>query len=160
MLLNLSREIKQAKDTLKQEQDNFKKEVDNRQKILQDMERALHGLKPGQPDFNKNQEELIREMTRFRIEAEERKRAIVLKFLVFTEQFYRKINEVVATLARERDLEVVLYKEGYEVSAEDPDELFAKIQQRKVLYNAAGCDLTELVLKRLNDAFVPDPAQP
>ncbi|MCG3179900.1 MAG: hypothetical protein BIFFINMI_02250 [Phycisphaerae bacterium] len=151
-----ARELQDAKVQLTDEQGKLEAEVNTRRTRLQQMEDALKKLKPEQPDFNDKQDELVRELTRFRVEIEERKKALVLKHLLYTAGFYKKLNDAIADIAKAKGLDVVLYKESYtEVNADSIEEMYAKIQQRKVLYNSARCDLTPEVLNRLNRYYHP-----
>jgi len=71
----------------------------------------------------------------------------------YTKQLYEEILAVVAQVAKQRGIDVVLYVEREVVQTEDTRELLTMIERRKVLYASDQVDLTQTVLARLNEAY-------
>jgi len=68
---------------------------------------------------------------------------------------YNKIREIVAQIAKQRGIDIVLYQWSGALSAQSASSLLQRIDDQKVLYVADGKDLdiTEEVMKRVNAAY-------
>ena len=60
---------------------------------------------------------------------------------------------MIKKVAKDRGLELVLFKESEDAKPANLDELLQRMSRRKVLYNANSIDITDEVLTRLNEAY-------
>ena len=72
---------------------------------------------------------------------------------VMAEKMYREILQAVQAEAQAKGYQLVLYRDDIELKSESRAELFSKIALRKVLYNDPALDITDDVLRRMNDQY-------
>ena len=70
-----------------------------------------------------------------------------------TKEMYKEIREMIAQLAKQRGISVVLQREPGEIETDDTTQLLRQIYNQKVLYSAEELDITEAVLLSLNQAY-------
>ena len=71
-----------------------------------------------------------------------------------TLKLYRKIMDLIAEVAKERGIDIVLHRRKRAAGGGDLRQLLSQINSRKVIYAGSGCvDLTAEVLKRLDASY-------
>jgi Skp family chaperone for outer membrane proteins len=70
-----------------------------------------------------------------------------------TKEMYEEIIKMVGLIAREQGVQIVLSRMGEDLQSENTPQLLQQIERRKVLYATDSVDLTDTVLKRLNEAY-------
>jgi len=70
-----------------------------------------------------------------------------------TLEMYQEIRAMVAQVAKEQNVQLVLHRNRAKVQTRNTRELLQTIAARKVIYAAEAGDLTEGVLARLNQAY-------
>jgi Skp family chaperone for outer membrane proteins len=73
--------------------------------------------------------------------------------LKFRTDMYQNILDTVADVAKAQGYRIVLVRDSRDTSANDIQDLVAKMQNRKVLYNDDAIDITDTVLGELNLAY-------
>ena len=71
-----------------------------------------------------------------------------------TEEMFKQIKSTIATVAKERNIDLVLQLESGEINARNVEELVAQIDRRKVLFNTPEVDITAVVLQRINESYL------
>lgn len=129
-----------------QEAEKLKEEIAAKTKQLD----AYH---PDSPDWVKGTEELIRIQTKAEVWAKMEKMRTENQKKHWVEKNYADVTKAIAEVAKKRGLVLVLTKEEIETNTEDSSRLFAQIINRKVVYSDKRLEITEDVLKRLNEDF-------
>jgi len=70
-----------------------------------------------------------------------------------TKEMYTEIKAMIAKVASQRGVTMVLQREPEELQTEDTTQLLRQIYGQKVLYHAEELDMTEAVLLALNQAY-------
>jgi Skp family chaperone for outer membrane proteins len=71
------------------------------------------------------------------------------------EEMYNKLMESITAVARQQGFDQVMLREpDISFIGANPDQLAAMIRSRKVLWSSEDLDLTDLVVKAMNDEFV------
>ena len=70
-----------------------------------------------------------------------------------TLEMYQEIRAMVAQVAKEQRIQMVLHRNRSKVETRNTRELLQTIAARKVIYAGEECDMTESVLARLNQAY-------
>jgi Skp family chaperone for outer membrane proteins len=79
--------------------------------------------------------------------------ALAKRNLNFRRTMYQNILDTVAEVARDEGYTLVVVRDSRDTSADNIQDLVSKMQNRKVLYNDDGIDITETVLSDLNLAY-------
>ena len=128
-------------------------EDEQRGKALDAIQAELSALKRGSKEY----EARLAEAERLRID-----RAVAMQYKEgvlrrdhrrLTLEMYEEINKTLAAVAKDKGLDLVLYRDGELVDTDETLELLAQIRTRKVLYSDDRLDITAEVLDRLNAAY-------
>jgi Skp family chaperone for outer membrane proteins len=134
---------RQAQD---QEAEKMKEEIAAKTKQID----AYH---PDSPEWTKAAEELMMLQTKAEVWAKMQKVRTEAQKKRWVEKNYADVTKAIAEVAKKRGLVLVLTKEEIEPNTEDSNRLFAQIINRKVVYGDKRLELTDDVLKRLNEEF-------
>lgn len=128
------------------EAEKFKEQIAAKQKQLD----AYH---PDSPDWLKCSEELLSLNTKAEVWARLEKARTERMKRQWVEKNYADVTKAIAEVAKKRGLALVLTREEIEPNTEDSARLFAQIINRKVVYHEPGLEITEEVLRKVNDEF-------
>ncbi len=134
---------RQAQD---QEAEKMKEEIAAKTKQID----AYH---PDTPDWTRATEELLRLQTKAEVWARMEKVRVEAQKKHWVEKNYADVTRAIAEVAKKRGLVLVLTREEIEPNTEDSSRMFAQIINRKVVYSDKRLDITEDVMKRLNEEF-------
>ena len=131
----------------------IKAESQKRSKAIDALRLELENYKKG----SKKYEDTLNEIQRLSIEADaylKYQDALALReHRKLTKDMYNEIKAMIARVARQRGVVLVLQREPDEITTENTAELLRQIYSRKVLYADDSLDLTETVLLALNQAY-------
>ncbi len=128
------------------EAEKFKEQIAAKQKQLD----AYH---PDSPDWLKCSEELLSLNTKAEVWARLEKARTERMKKQWVEKNYADVTKAIADVAKKRGLAIVFTREEIEPNTEDSARLFAQIINRKVVYHEPGLEITQDVLKKVNDEF-------
>ena len=131
-------------------------EEQGKQKIRQ-IGKMLDALRPGSKEYEAKIVEFEKKSVEQAIAVKIRKNAVLRWHRLLTEEMYREILAAVAVVAKQRNCDLVLYRESVEIASQSTSELLNKIAQRKCLYCNPAIDLTDMVLKRINGKYINRP---
>ena len=138
---------------LNERRNGIKAEAERRSKAIQAIQMEMEGLVTGSTEY----EQRFNDIQRLTID-----RAAWLKFEEaralrdhhrLTREMYEEIVEVIGKTARQRGVDIVLYRMSAGLQSENTPQLLQEIERRKVLYAADRVDLTDAIMKRLNDSY-------
>jgi len=128
-------------------------ENNERGKKIDDMEDELKALKPGSKEyegrFNERQRLIIERDAWLKFQ----ETLAIREHHRLTEEMYNEIQDVIAALAKDRGFHIVLFRDPKNLVSQSTAELLQQINLRKVLYSDNSVDLTEDVLRRLNETY-------
>jgi Skp family chaperone for outer membrane proteins len=128
-------------------------ERDKRTKAINALQAELENYKKDSPKY----EQTVDEIQRLGIEAKaylEYQDALALReHRKLTKEMYAEIKAVIARVAKQRGLNVVLQRESDTLDTDNPTEMLRQIYTRKVLFTEDGLDITDVVLTALNQAY-------
>ncbi len=70
-----------------------------------------------------------------------------------TKEMYQETIKMVGLIAQERGVQIVLSRMSEDLQSENTPQLLQQIERRKALYATDDVDMTDTVLKRLNEAY-------
>jgi len=148
---NNCEQTKAARLELQKRQQAVKAANDERVKAIDAIKMEMEGLREGSEEYNKRLEELWR----LSLEREGWQKAqsamLMRSYQLAAKRIYDEILSVVEEVAKERGLDLVLFKVQEPIDLESGEDLVAQIARRQVLYSSDALDITEIVLARLND---------
>lgn len=128
-------------------------EDDQRVKAIENLSNELEGLMAGSREHDQRLNE-VRRLTisrkvwmQFQTELAQRDR------MRLTKGMYNEIIAMVAKIAKQRGVEIVLYRKNEEQSAENMAQMLQQMELRKVIYASNNVDITDSVLLGLNAAY-------
>ena len=141
------------KDRLTAERAGLEAEANQRKEKIGAKEKELDAYHPDSPEWTKCSEEMLQLQTSANVWAkmEEARVARVEKHWV--EKNYNDITDAVAAVAKEHGLALVLMREELDLDIPDANRLRLQIINRKVVYYDAQLDVTDAVLKKVNETF-------
>jgi len=138
---------------LNERRQHIKAEMDKREKALETLKLERDSYKKG----SKKYEEMANQVTWQTLQNESWLRyqeAVALSdHRRLTGQMYKEIRAMIATVAKQRGVILVLQREPETLETKNTAELLRQIYTRKVLYSAEELDITEPVLLSLNQAY-------
>lgn len=160
-IFNEANQIQDLNAEIRQKEQDFQSEAKNRQKVIEEKQAELTAFKLGTPDHEKRRKELVRlnieANTWFQVTEAE----IETMKYEWTRLIYEKSLDVINAVARERGFDVVLQdKPMPEVIDQNVQGIRRVIQERQVVYHRNEIDITDEVIKRLNQQYLISKAKP
>lgn len=129
-------------------------EEQERRERIRGLREDLDVLAPGAQAHREKQDELEREAFELQNWAQFQQQRLQREHILQTERLYRKLTEALGRVAEDEGYDIVLFREAIpRFQAENPQELVAQIQMRKVLHANESVDITDRVIQRMNNAF-------
>lgn len=128
-------------------------EDDQRQKSIQQLRERLESLVAGSKEYEARLKELQKLSIERAVWRKLQDEQILRERRLLTEQMYREILAGVAEEAKGRGFDVVIHRESVDIASQSTGELLNKIALRKCLYAKDELDLTQAVLKRVNQKY-------
>ena len=116
---------------------------------IQASEAELKTLKQGTTDYLKQMQSVLQKRAQLEGQQEYLKQQRLLEDKLWMEKLYQETLKIVATLAQEKGLDLVLERTEPEFPISS-DELMATFSTHKVLYSAGSVDLTKEAISRLD----------
>jgi Skp family chaperone for outer membrane proteins len=142
------------KKELKARVDKITAEGDKRGKEITKIQDTLEELKPGSKEYdvqlNKMTQLTIDRQAFLNYQDELAKR----ETFRYTKEVYQDVLDGIEKVAKERGVQLVLFKESPNLVSRTYDELLEQISRRKVLFSDPSLDITDDVLKRINRDYV------
>jgi Skp family chaperone for outer membrane proteins len=146
------RRATELKDELKQRRLALKAESDRQLKAISDLSAELKELKVG----SKAHEEALGKLEKMQLDREVWGKLEDAKLrrwhLNHTKALYAEIVRMIARVAKEQGIQVVLYQDHREELGAEYAQVLDSISRRKVLYSDPAADLTAIVLRHVNEA--------
>jgi len=152
-VFNRNQKAKDVRNVLEEKRKSVAAENETRSKAIDAKRMDLAAYKEDSPQYEKTLQDMQRMGMEHKIWMEMQNAALLREHRRYTKQLYEEILAVVAQVAQQRGIDVVLYVEREVVETEDTRELLTMIERRKVLYANDRVDFTETVLARLNEAY-------
>jgi Skp family chaperone for outer membrane proteins len=152
-LINEYEYSKDMVDTLTTAKNELTAEMEARDAKIQAQQDVLLGLNQEYEGYDE-QLKIYRTMViEAQIWMETEEMALAKRNLNFRRTMYQNILDTVAEVARDEGYTLVVVRDSRDTSADNIQDLVSKMQNRKVLYNDDGIDITETVLSDLNLAY-------
>ena len=124
-------------------------QLENLAQAIQASEAELKTLKQGTADYLKQMQSVIQQRAQLEGQQEYLKQQRLVEDKLWMEKLYQETLKIVATLAQEKGLDLVLERTEPEFPISS-DELMATFSTHKVLYSAGSVDLTKEAISRLD----------
>lgn len=142
----LNAEIDKYKAKLGEEKAQREEKIDTERKTLQT-------FAPDSADYQRRSKEVKKMMIEYRAWLESEQQNLTDEHRRWIERTYDMVTQTTAAVARSHGIEVVITKEELDKSVSDTTVLLKQILNRKVVYSSPDLDITDEVMKNLNDAF-------
>lgn len=143
----LTRDLEQM---FAQRRQDVKTQAETKRDEINILRNALEQFKPGTADFRKREENLVRAEIDFQVWLEVVERRLKNEHKTWLELIYRNTQDVVAEIAVNRHIDLVLTYSDLEQDAPDSVALKQQILLRTVIYANERTDLTQEVIETLD----------
>lgn len=138
---------------LNESRDKVEAEGQKRQQAIQSMQLELEGLKEGSKEYEGRFNEIQRQTIEQNAWLQYQEALVMREHHRLTREMYDEIIQRITQLAKEKSIDIVLYRMRQEFRSENTRQLLQQIENRRVLYAADSTDLTDEVLAGLNEAY-------
>jgi Skp family chaperone for outer membrane proteins len=128
-------------------------DADKRRDGIEQQRKALVAFDPVSEDYRRREQELDRAELEFQVWSKSTERRLKGDHLRWMRLIYKNTQEVIAQIAQERSLDMVLTYDELTDDAPDSMALRQQILLQKVIYHDKSRDITDEVLRRLNEAY-------
>ncbi len=128
-------------------------ENDDRGKKIDDKQEEMKALKKGSKEYEARFNELQRMVLEREAWLKFQETLAVREHHRLTVEMYEEIQKMIGALAKERGVQIVLFRDPENITSQNTAELLRQIGMRKVLYSDGSVDMTEDTLRRLNEAY-------
>ena len=112
----------------------------------------LKTRKPESSDYDRLSRELMGKIIMLKAKDNFFQQDIMIRQERWTENAFKQVLAAIEKVAKDKGVDIVLAKEGYQWPTRSANELASVIQTSTVLYGAAGLDITDAVLSAWNAA--------
>ena len=141
------------REMLEKKRKAIQAEDEKRAKAIQASQEELAAYKKGSGQYEKMLNEIQRLSYERKAWLEFQNAMILREYQRLTREMYDEILQVIAQVARQGGIDVVIYTERDMPSTDDRRELLSMIERRKVLFAADDVDITSATLAALNKAY-------
>lgn len=149
---DLTEEMRGINDQMQNEERRRREEIDRLQAILD-------AMNVNDPQLTVKQREMLQLQFDYKNWGEMRQADVAREVGVWTRRMYVEMQKAAAEIARQRGIDLILYKEAEELVGYDPEAIREQIRQRKMIYASPNIDLTQAVLDKLNSDYRAKPKQ-
>lgn len=135
---------------------NIEAQAKQNEQKLRDAEQSLEELAVGTDDYERQYQAISGMAVGFDIRNKTARANIKRKYYIATLSLYKEITDTVAELARQRGIDIVIYRDGRAMGGRSVQELQRQMSGRKILYATGRLDITDEVLKKVNAAFAAE----
>jgi len=128
-------------------------EAERRRDNVEQLRRALTAFDPTSEDYARRDEELTRIEVEFQVWSKATERRLKNDHLRWMHEIYNNTRKVIAEIAAERKLDLVLTYDELTEDAPDSVALRQQILLQKVIYHSPKVDITDEAMRRLNEAY-------
>lgn len=132
------------------EQVKTEAELGKLSKEIEAEETGLKALKAGSDDYLARAKQILMERASLQAQQEFYKQRGMLKEQQWAEEVYKDILKIIAEVAKEKGIDIVLERDEPEFPTSNYTELMTVISTHKVLYSSGCEDISDEVLARLD----------
>jgi len=154
-IFNECSQIQDLNQMIREKSEDFSKEATQRKKVIEDKQMELQAFKVGTPDWEARRKDLVRLNIEANVWLKVTEQQVEQEKFDWTRIIYEKAIQVATDTAKERGYDVVLQKTQFKPEDIEPtvQNLRRVIQDRTVIYNVSDIDLTELVIRRMDNDY-------
>ena len=136
----------------------FKQEVAKRKKVIQKLEEPLNpqsviALKPNTPEYKAQANKLLKASLKLQVFEQFTQDRLKIKQRMLTADIYRDVNNAVAQYAKTHGIDLVLVTHKFDYNVTSTRDLMLQIANRAVLYHDGAVDITDPLVRIMNQAY-------
>ncbi len=128
-------------------------EKNKRGKAVEALQMELQNYKKGSQQYEKTLNEVQRQSIELEAYLRFQEQLALREHRSLTEEMYKEIVTAVASAAKRQGISVVLQREQEQLNSDDTKAMLQQIYNRKVLYFNEALDITDGILRSLNQAY-------
>jgi len=152
-VIRIFNECQQTKDVNERFQLRDEKFAGQRQKLKEAVDRKedeLEAFARGSKEYVERFKQGVQLQIDYGSAIKIHQRRIVRDQVFWTRRTYTQIVQAVEEVAKARGLLLVLYRDDMDLQTDDLQDLGSRLRDRKVVFSAAGLDITQDVLDKVN----------
>ena len=155
-IVDVFNNYQRAKDEtakLNERRQQIRAEMQKREKALDALKTECDSYKKGSKKYQEMSDQIVWQALQNETWLRYQDRLALSNHHDLTKEMYQEIKAVIAVVAKQRGVLVVLQREPETLETKNTAELLRQIYGRKVLYSAEELDITETVLRSLNQEY-------
>lgn len=141
-----------TKRMISERADRLQKQFESRRQAIQTKQADLTALHPDSPEAYKLQEELDRLQVEFETVQKIEQGELMRERNLWVAEAYRQLMAAIKQVAESRGLDIVLFQDRFDPK-NPPNKIIERMGPRRVLYARKYLDLTDEVLRLMNEAY-------
>lgn len=150
---DLTEEMRKLRTALDDENKQRLQKIDAKQK-------DIDALNPEDPAYVKKMREVLAMQIEYKNWFDLKQAELGREVAVWTSKVYKEISQAVELVAQQQGYDLVFYREEFPPVSVDPEEIRNRIRARTVVYANPNCDITQVVLEKLNQDYRSAPSAP
>ncbi|MCG8405390.1 MAG: OmpH family outer membrane protein [Phycisphaerales bacterium] len=154
-IFNECAEIQDLNQRIRQEEAAIQAEVKKRKEKIAEKQIALSAFQPGTADYEQRRRELMRMNIEANVWFEMAQQDLEKQKFDWTRIIYEKSAKLAGNIAKERGYDILLQFKEFkpEVIEQTVAGIRRMIQDRAVIYAVPELDITDMVIRRLNEQY-------
>jgi len=155
-IVDVFNNYQRAKDEtakLNERRQQIRAEMQKREKALDALKTECDSYKKGSKKYQEMSDQIVWQALQNETWLRYQDRLALSNHHDLTKEMYQEIKAVIAAVAKQRGVLAVLQREPETLETKNTAELLRQIYGRKVLYSAEELDITETVLRSLNQEY-------
>ena len=152
-VFNDCRQTQALNEYLETQAKDFRVKHDGMKDKLDQKQAELEAFAPGSKEYTDRFKQWMKMQVDLNTEIRLQQRATLRDRTHWTRTTYQQIVDAVETIAKQKGLLLVLYRDQMDLGTDDLQELERRLRGRKVIYAAGGLDITGEVVSTLDSAF-------
>lgn len=156
-IFNEMQETRDLRDRVNQERQALVETERQKQQQIRALQEGRDALRPDAPEYQKRNEELMRQTIEYRIWGETVQQNLQRTQKQQVARLFEKIEAASSEIAQQQGFDLILAQQHNEVPTDQekisPEQFTAMMAQRNVLYNSEAIDLTDEILALLDQKY-------
>ncbi len=148
-------QIQDLNEMMKVQTEEAAKEAQQRRKVIEDKQTELSAFRPGSQDFLTRRKDLVRLNIDANVWLKVTEQQMDQDKFDWTRIIYDNAVQASSEIAKERGYDVVLIRNDFRPDdiEQSVQALRRVIQERNVIWNASDIDITDMVIRRLDNSY-------
>ncbi len=155
-VVSISRILEQSKkhsnwqEKMEKQENEYYADLQKLNKEIEALKADIDTRKPGSEDHLRLMRKAMEKSGALEARKKFYENEVSMKVRLWTEKIYQEVLDLIAEIAKSKDLNIVLARDEVDLPAPNTNELMLLIRTNKVLFNGDELDITDEVIEKLD----------